>query len=199
MKTRLSRAAARGYTLTEILMALAVLVILSAVAIPSFREMFLAQAVKTAGFDVFSGLLLARSEAKVCAEIRIARAFHVVSQSGDRAKVAKMYAPGSALTACEGYLREHFPGVVLIDVHNAMAAVQRAQTEPDAAALATTPLRTAATTAASAPGGWLPRTRASIRTSTAPPPRAAIRATASLGIRIFQGCSESAFDTARAP
>jgi type IV fimbrial biogenesis protein FimT len=63
MKTRLSCAAARGYTLTEILMALAVLVILSTVAIPSFREMFLAQAVKTAGFDVFSGLLLARSEA----------------------------------------------------------------------------------------------------------------------------------------
>jgi type IV fimbrial biogenesis protein FimT len=63
MTTRLSRAAARGYTLIEILMALAVLVILTGIAIPSFREMFLAQAVRTAGFDVFSGLLLARSEA----------------------------------------------------------------------------------------------------------------------------------------
>ena len=76
--------------------------------------------------------LLARSEAKVCAEIRIAREFHLVSQSGDPARVAKIYAPGSALTACEVYLRQHFPRATLIDVHNAMEA------EPDGAALATT-------------------------------------------------------------
>ena len=82
--------------------------------------------------------LLARSEAKVCGEIRIAREFHLVSQSGDPERVAKIYAPGSALTACEVYLRQHFPRATLIDVHNAMAAVQRAQAEPDGAALATT-------------------------------------------------------------
>lgn len=42
---------------------MAVLVILIGLAIPSFREIFLAQGVKTASFDVFSGLVLARSEA----------------------------------------------------------------------------------------------------------------------------------------
>jgi chorismate mutase/prephenate dehydratase len=82
--------------------------------------------------------LLARSEAKVCAEIRIARAFHLVSQSGDEERVTKIYAPGSALTACEAYLRQQFPRATLIDVHSAMAAVQRAQAEPEGAALATT-------------------------------------------------------------
>lgn len=55
--------AARGFTLTEVMVALTVLVILTGVAIPSFHEILLAQAVKTASFDVFSGLLLARSEA----------------------------------------------------------------------------------------------------------------------------------------
>jgi type IV fimbrial biogenesis protein FimT len=42
---------------------LAVLMILTGVAIPSFSEILLAQKVETASFDVFSGLLLARSEA----------------------------------------------------------------------------------------------------------------------------------------
>jgi len=54
---------ARGFTLTEVMVALAVLVILTGVAIPNFHEIFLAQAVKTASLDVFSDLLLARSEA----------------------------------------------------------------------------------------------------------------------------------------
>jgi len=62
-RARTARAAARGFTLTEVIVALTVLVILTGVAIPSFREILLAQGVKTASFDVFSGLLLARSEA----------------------------------------------------------------------------------------------------------------------------------------
>jgi type IV fimbrial biogenesis protein FimT len=62
-RARLSPAAARGFTLTEIMVTLAVLVILVGLAIPSFSEILLAQRVKTASFDVFSGLVLARSEA----------------------------------------------------------------------------------------------------------------------------------------
>ena len=55
--------ATRGFTLTELMVALTVLVILTGVAVPSFHEILLAQAVRTASDDVFSGLLLARSEA----------------------------------------------------------------------------------------------------------------------------------------
>jgi type IV fimbrial biogenesis protein FimT len=58
-----SRAAARGFTITETMVTVAVLVILIGLATPSFREIILAQGVKTASFDVFSGLILARSEA----------------------------------------------------------------------------------------------------------------------------------------
>jgi type IV fimbrial biogenesis protein FimT len=53
----------RGFTLAEVMVTLAVLVILLAVALPSFREVFVSQAVKTASYDLFSGLLRARSEA----------------------------------------------------------------------------------------------------------------------------------------
>ena len=60
---RRSRATALGFTITETMVTLAVLVILIGLATPSFREIILAQGVKTASFDVFSGLVLARSEA----------------------------------------------------------------------------------------------------------------------------------------
>jgi len=63
IRGRHPRAAARGFTLTELMVALTVLVILTGVAVPSFHEILLAQAVRTASADVFSGLLLARSEA----------------------------------------------------------------------------------------------------------------------------------------
>ena len=54
---------ARGFTITETMVTVAVLVILVGLATPSFREIILAQGVKTASFDVFAGLILARSEA----------------------------------------------------------------------------------------------------------------------------------------
>jgi type IV fimbrial biogenesis protein FimT len=60
---RPSRAAALGFTLTEVMVTLTVLVILTGVAVPSFHEILLAQAVRTASDDLYSGLLLARSEA----------------------------------------------------------------------------------------------------------------------------------------
>lgn len=58
-----SRATARGFTITEVMVTLAVLAILVFLATPSFREIVLTQGVKTASFDVLSGLVLARSEA----------------------------------------------------------------------------------------------------------------------------------------
>ena len=57
------RTRSRGFTITETMVTVAVLVILIGLATPSFREILLAQGVKTASFDVFAGLILARSEA----------------------------------------------------------------------------------------------------------------------------------------
>lgn len=53
----------RGFTITETMLAVAVLAILVGLAAPGFREIILSQAVKTASFDLFSNLVAARSEA----------------------------------------------------------------------------------------------------------------------------------------
>jgi len=81
--------------------------------------------------------LLARSDVKICAEVPIVRAFHLLSKSGQRSEVKKIYAASSALTACEKYLTTSFPDAVVIDTRSHMLAAQRATQEPDAAALGT--------------------------------------------------------------
>jgi chorismate mutase/prephenate dehydratase len=81
--------------------------------------------------------LLARSDVKICGEVRIRRAFHLLSLSGEPERVKKIYASSSAITACEGYLRQRFPAAVVIDVHNGMLAAQQARDDADAAALVT--------------------------------------------------------------
>lgn len=81
--------------------------------------------------------LLARSDVKICAEVPITRAFHLVSKSGERADVRKIYAAPSALSACEKYLSRSFPEAVLIDTRSHMVAAERATLEADAAALGT--------------------------------------------------------------
>jgi len=60
---RRARAAAEGLTLIEVAVTLAVLAILAFIAAPDLHDMLRAQRVKAASLDVFSGLLLARSEA----------------------------------------------------------------------------------------------------------------------------------------
>ena len=53
----------RGFTLIELMVVVAIVVILIAIAGPDFRNMIAATRVKNASFDVFSSLTHARSEA----------------------------------------------------------------------------------------------------------------------------------------
>jgi len=56
-------ARSRGFTLTELMIVVAVAAALTAAALPAYNEFVRNQRVKTASFDVFSTLVYARSEA----------------------------------------------------------------------------------------------------------------------------------------
>ena len=53
----------QGFTLVELMIVLLILAIMLGMAAPAFRDLVRAQRVKTASFDVFSSLVLLRSEA----------------------------------------------------------------------------------------------------------------------------------------
>jgi type IV fimbrial biogenesis protein FimT len=55
-------ARARGFTLVELLTVVAVLVVLTLIAVPSFNELTRSQRVQIAAMDLFTSLLRARSE-----------------------------------------------------------------------------------------------------------------------------------------
>jgi len=52
-----------GFTTVEMMVVVLIVAILSMLAVPSMRDMIRNQRIKTASFDVFAGLVLARSEA----------------------------------------------------------------------------------------------------------------------------------------
>lgn len=60
---RAPRRSVAGFTMIEMMIVVLIMAVLAALAAPSMRQMILTQRLKTASFDVFAGLVLARSEA----------------------------------------------------------------------------------------------------------------------------------------
>jgi len=63
MATRSSARAMAGFTLIEALIVITVLAVLMSLAAPNFSDLIRSEAIKSASFDVFSSMVLARSEA----------------------------------------------------------------------------------------------------------------------------------------
>ena len=76
-----ARRAMRGFTVTELMIVVAILAVLSAIAVPGMRSLIQTQRLKTAAFDVYAGLTLARSEA-----IKRNTSVTVTASGGDWAK-----------------------------------------------------------------------------------------------------------------
>lgn len=53
----------RGFTTTELMIVVAIVAVLTAIAVPNMRSMIQTQRVRTAAFDLNAGLTVARSEA----------------------------------------------------------------------------------------------------------------------------------------
>src|ERR1043165_3532867 len=69
-----ARAAARGFTMIELLTVISILVILVGVTAPSFTEFLAAQQAKGLSYDLTGDLMLARNEAlKRNASVRVSR------------------------------------------------------------------------------------------------------------------------------
>src|SRR4030067_1612909 len=72
-----------GFTLTELLVLLAVAAILWMMAVPSFKSLIQSQRVKNAGFELYSSLALARNEAiKRNSDVTIATATNANGEPG---------------------------------------------------------------------------------------------------------------------
>lgn len=80
--------------------------------------------------------VLARSDVNITAEISVQRAFHLLSTSGEFARVQKIYAGSGAIAATEKFVAEHLAHATVIDARNGMAAAELSKGDVGAAVIA---------------------------------------------------------------
>lgn len=76
------------------------------------------------------------SDLKICSEIIITVAHHLLSLETDKAKIRRVYSHPQALAQCRGWLGLNLPGVELKETESTANAAKRVVGEPYAAAIA---------------------------------------------------------------
>ena len=76
------------------------------------------------------------SDLKITAEILLEVSHHLMSLSGEVARVRRVYSHPQAAAQCRRWLEEHLPGVPVVDTESTARAAERAAGEPEAAAVA---------------------------------------------------------------
>ncbi len=79
---------------------------------------------------------LSTSSATVCGEVVLPIHHQFLSKADSLREVRRIYAHEQALAQCRGWLDRHLPGIERVAQASNAAAAQRAQHEPDAAAIA---------------------------------------------------------------
>ncbi|MBI4688319.1 MAG: prephenate dehydratase [Nitrospirae bacterium] len=76
------------------------------------------------------------SELKIASEIMLKISHNLLSKTGKRQDIKKIYTYSQATAQCRGYLEKNFPGVPIIEELTTAAAARRVSKDPTAAAIA---------------------------------------------------------------
>jgi chorismate mutase/prephenate dehydratase len=76
------------------------------------------------------------SDLKICAEVLLQVSHHLLTRTGERTGVSKVYAHAQSIEQCRVWLDRHLPGVPVVDVSSTARAAQLAAEDEGGAAIA---------------------------------------------------------------
>ncbi len=82
-----------------------------------------------------TGLL--QADVKIIGELTLPASYHLLSSTGNASDIDKIYGAPTAIAACEGHLREHYPKATVLDVPSGDVAAQFAKDDHGAACVGT--------------------------------------------------------------
>jgi chorismate mutase/prephenate dehydratase len=118
------------------------------IAVPTIADVFAEVEKKRADFGVVpienstEGVvnhtldMFIESELVICSELSMAIGLYLLSVSGTRKKIKKVYSYLQPLAQCRKWLETNLPGIPVIETLSTAEAARRAAREPDAAAVA---------------------------------------------------------------
>ncbi|MBI5195519.1 MAG: prephenate dehydratase [Nitrospirae bacterium] len=90
----------------------------------------------TAGVVNYTLDMFIDSELKIASEIMLEVSHNLLSKTGKKSDIKKIYSFPQATTQCRGWLEENLPGIPVIEEMSTAAAAERVSKDPGAAAVA---------------------------------------------------------------